>query len=504
MHAAASPGMANPRPRGRGAALARIAAAAATAALLASAEARRPDSKIPGIDNYFFEVMQKFLPPGRTGPLVLESSPDADTRVFAPAPDPSLLPVPLCRYERADQSILVEWPPGPVDLAMAIESFAGARALALAWVPEWEAPDEGTLATRAFANARARFPGLPFLHAYGPAYTAAPAENAMDVLARVPALDRARVHGDVWKIPEVNDPGPWPPEAGGLAPGDAGYTRLLLLAPLEAPPGRIALPLLVRAGDRIHPSLALLAYLRARGLDAGAVDARLGGALLAGESAIPVDERGCLLLPLGFAARVPVFSPLAEDAALRAAGKTVVIGHEGMPTQAGADGDVAIWTAAALGAMEAGDFARPIRVLHRAPRGVVEGWMVVMAVAAGISLWVPKWRRLWVAVVPALALAVAARHAAIAHGQFFSLVLPLGVGILCFALALRFPSPVPRAPGSATAGDGPERERESVPQEESGETGGVVSPARLAGPPKQGRPAEAKKKPKVAKRRRKG
>lgn len=512
MGTVAPSGLEKPRPTGRWSAVLRLVLFSTALASLGTIESRRADSVLPSIDDHLLGVVQKFLPPGRKGPLVLESRPDADTRVFAPAPDDTPLPVPLCRYEKADQSILVEWPPGPVDLAMAIETLGAAKALALAWTPDWEAPAEGTLALRAFANARSQAANLPFLHAYWPGFTAAADENALALLDLPPALDSANVRGDVGKIPEVNDPGPWPPEATGLLPADAGFGRLLLLSPLEAPPGRVALPMLVRAGDRILPSLALTAFVRANQIDLSSVDARLGGAILVGKTAIPVDERGCLLLPLSFANRVPVFSPLAEDAHTIVRGKPVVVSYEGLPVQNGANGDIGLWTAAALGAMEAGDFALPIRILRRAPPLVGFGLIALPIIGSALSLWLPRRQRWWVAVALFAALALATHHGANTHGQFMCLSVPIFIWAASSLMAMLFapravPKPMAMPPQLEPPGAPPEKPPiEKIPVEEPiTEPEAEPSPElelNLADPRRPSAPG--KKKPKSGKRRRKG
>jgi hypothetical protein len=485
--------MENPRPGGRWPAALRVVLAGSALALLGMVESRRADSVVPGIDDHLLGVMQKFLPPGRKGPLVLESRPDNDTRVFAPAPDDSPLPVPLCRYEKADQSILVEWPPGPVDLAMAIETLGAARSLALAWVPDWETPAEGTLALRAFANARSQAKNLPFLHAYWPGFSAAADEETTALLSLPPAIDRGNVRGDVAKIPEVNDPGPWPPEATGMSPADTGFGRLLLLSALDAPPGRVALPMLVRSGERILPALPLLAFARANRIELSSVDVHLGRAILAGKTAVPVDERGCLLLPVSFADRVPIFSPLEEDAHTMARSKNVIISYEGLPAQHGASGDVGQWTAAILGAMEAEDFALPIRILHRAPAAAAIGLMAVLVLGNAFSLWLPRRQRGWVAVALFVALAIAARHLATTHGQFIGLSMPIFIWAATCLMALWYAPPtvpVPASPAEKppTARTGEEERPEPEPS--------LADPRLPDAPPK--------KKPKSAKRRRKG
>ena len=460
MGTAAPSGLEKPRPTGLGAAVVRLVLFGSLLAAFGTLESRRPDSIVPRLDDHWLGVLQKFLPPGRKGPLVLEARPDNDTRVFAPPPDDSPLPAPLCRYEKADRSILVEWPPGPVDLAMAIETLGAAKALALSWTPDWEAPAEGTLALRAFANARSQAPELPFVHAYWPAATAAAGDEARALLDLLPSLPSTKVRGDTAKIPEVNDPGPWPPEATGLLPADAGFGRLLLLSPLEAPPGRVALPMLVRAGDRILPSLALLAFARGNGIELASVDVHLGRAILVGKTAIPIDERGCLLLPDSFAKRVPVFSPLDENAHTIAREKNIVVAYEGLSGQNGASGDVGLWTAAALGAMEAGDFALPIRILHRAPAWVGFGLLVLILAASALSLWLPRRQRWWVAVLLFAALAVSAREAASAHGQFIGLTLPLFLWLTTSVLALFYAAPSDHPARAATA---PQTEANSAP-----------------------------------------
>lgn len=504
MGTVAPSGLEKPRPTGRWSAVLRLVLSSTALASLGMIESRRADSVLPAMDDHLLGLMQKFLPPGRTGPLVLEARPDADTRVFAPAPDDSPLPVPLCRYEKADQSILVEWPPGPVDLAMAIETLGGAMALALAWTPDWEAPAEGTLALRALANARSQAANLPFLHAYWPGFTAAADENALALLALPPSLDPAKVRGDVAKIPEVNDPGPWPPQATGLRPADAGFGRLLLLSPLDAPPARVALPMLVRSGDRILPSLALLAFVRSNQIELSSVDAHLGRAIIAGKTAIPVDERGCLLLPVSFANRVPVFSPLAEDAHTMVRGKQVVISYEDLPVLADAGGDVGLWTAAALGAMEAGDFALPIRVLRRAPAVVGIGVMALLIVGIVVSLWLPRRQRWWVALALFAALAIAVRHAAREQGQFIGLSLPLFVWLASSFMAMLFappaaPKSAPTPPEPKPAGIPPEKPpiQKSPAEEPSPEPELNHADPRCPAAP-------GKKKPKPGKRRRKG
>ena len=512
MGTVAPSGLEKPRPTGRGTAVLRLVLAGAALASLGTIESRRADSVVPALDDHWLGIVQKFLPPGRRGPLVLEARPDRDTRVFAPAPDDSPLPVPLCRYEKADQSILVQWPPGPVDLAMAVETLGAAKCLALAWTPDWEAPAEGTLALRAFANARAQAANLPFLHAYWPGFTSAADENASALLALPTAVDAANVRGDVANIPEVNDPGPWPPEATGLRPEDTGFGRLLLLSPLDAPPGRVALPMLVRSGDRLLPSLALLAFVRANEIDLSSVDVHLGRAILAGKTAIPVDDRGCLLLPLSFAKRVPIFSPLAEDAHTIVRGKPVVVAYEGLPAQGGAEGDVGLWTAAALGAMEAGDFALPIRILRRASATTEAGAMALLILGSVASLWLPRRQRWWVAVALFAALALAARHAAGEHGQFIGLSVPLCVWTASSIMALllapgALPKPITTPPQAAPVVASPEKPQlDPTPVAEPvTEPEAEPSPElelNLADPR---RPADpGKKKPKSGKRRRKG
>jgi hypothetical protein len=458
MGTVAPSGLEKPRPTGRWIAVFRLVLFSSAIAWFGMAESRRVDSRVPAIDDHLLGLMQKFLPPGRKGPLVLESRPDPDTRVFAPAPDDSPLPVPLCRYEKADQSILVEWPPGPVDLAMAIETLGAAKSLVLAWAPEWDAPAEGTLALRALANARARAKNLPFLHAYWPGFTAAADEDALSLLQQPPALERTNVRGDVEKIPEVNEPGPWPPEGTGLSPADAGFGRLFLLSPLDAPPGRVALPMFIRSGDRILPSLPLLAFARVNKIDLSNMDVHLGRAILAGKTAIPVDERGCLLLPVTFADRVPVFSPLAEDAHSIVQGKPVVIAYEDLPARNDAKGDVGLWIAAALGAMEAEDFALPVRVLRRAADEVGIGVMALLILGCVFSLWLPRRQRWWVVIAMFTALAIAARHAANAHGQFIGLTIPFLTWVAASLMALWYappalpkPSPLPQETQPADA-----------------------------------------------------
>ena len=512
MGTVAPSGLEKPRPTGRWTAVVRLVLFGSAIAWLGMVESRRTDSRVPAMDDHLLVMMQKFLPPGRKGPLVLESRPDHDTRVFAPAPDDSPLPVPLCRYEKADQSILVEWPPGPVDLAMAIETLGAAKSLSLAWVPDWETPAEGTLALRAFANARSQTKDLPFLHAYWPGFTAAADENALALLDLPPALERANVRGEVAKIPEVNDPGPWPPEATGLSPADAGFGRLFLLSPLAAPPGRVALPMLIRSGDRILPSIALLAFARSNHIELSSVDVHLGRAILAGKTAIPVDERGCLLLPVSFSDRVPVFSPLAEDAHSIVQGKPVVLAHEGLAARNDAGGDIGLWIAAALGAMEADDFALPIRILQRVATGVEIGVMALLILGSVASLWLPRRQRWWVAVALFALLAIAARHAADTHGQFIGLSIPLITWLAASLLALWYsppalPKPVThptserpsQAPAESPVGNkvpvssaAPEPAPEPPPEPELN----LADPRRPADP--------AKKKPKSGKRRRKG
>ncbi|MFM7180525.1 MAG: hypothetical protein ACKO2G_03550 [Verrucomicrobiales bacterium] len=512
MGTVAPSGLEKPRSSGRATAVRRLVLIGAGLALLGTIESGRVGSVIPAMDDHLLVSMQKFLPPGRKGPLVLESRPDKDTRVFAPAPDDSPLPVPLCRYEKADQSILVEWPPGPVDLAMAIETMGAAKSLALAWAPDWEAPAEGTLALRAFANARSQAKDLPFLHAYWPGFTAAADENALALLALPPVIPSSNVRGEVANIPEVNDPGPWPPEAAGLPPADAGFGRLLLLAPLDAPPARVALPMLVRSGERILPSLSLLAFTRANRIEISSVDVRLGGAILAGKTTIPVDERGCLLLPTSFANRVPVISPLAEDAHAVVREKCVVIAHEGLASQSGASGDVGMWTAAALGAMEADDFALPIRILRRAPTAATIGVMALLILGSVASLWFPRRQRWWVAVALFAALALYARYAAQAHGQFIGLSLPLFIWLATTLLAMLFSPPIATKPLVL-----PSAERPSATPPEAPAVSTVVEtsplPEPLPAPTSEQelnladprRPVDpTRTKPKSGKRRRKG
>lgn len=500
--------MENSRSTGRGSAILRLLLTGLALASLGTIESRRADSVVPAIDDHLLGVLQKFLPPGRKGPLVPEGSPDRDTRVFAPAPDDSLLPVPLCRYEKADQSILVQWPPGPVDLAMAIETLGAAASLALAWTPDWDAPAEGSLALRAFANARAQAENLPFLHAYWPGFTAAADEAASALLGQLPSLDPAKVRGDAAKIPEVNDPGPWLPETTGLRPADAGFGRLLLMSPLEAPPGRVALPMLARAGDRILPSLALLTFARANQINLSSMDVHLGRAILAGNTAIPIDERGCLLLPLSFANRVLVFSPLAEDAHSIVRGKPVVIAYEGLPAQGRVVGDIGLWTAAALGAMEAGDFALPIRILRRAPAMVEIGVMAVLIIGSIGSLWLPRRHRWWVAIGLFAVLALCVRHAADAQGQFIGLSVPLGLWLATSLMAMRLAPPTyTKSFPTPTTTELPAPSPVESPQVMSQVAEPVAKPSperelHLADPRRSADPG--KKKPKAGKRRRKG
>lgn len=488
------------RPPGRWSAVARLLLLGTAVALFGTFEARRADSVLPAVDDHLLGVLQKFLPHARNGPLVLEARPDDDTRVFAPAPDDSPLPVPLCRYERADQTILVEWPPGPVDLAMAIETLGAAKTLALAWTPQWDAPAEGTLALRAFANARAQAPDLPFLHAYWPGDTAAADDAARALLEQPLALAPAKVRGDTGNLPEVNDPGPWPPEATGLRPADAGFGRLLLLSPLQAPPGRVALPMLVRCGDRILPSLALLSFVRAKGLDLDAVDVHLGRAILAGKTAIPVDDRGCLLLPDSFAKRVPVFSPLAEEAHALARDKPVVVAYEGLPALPGTTGDVGLWTAAALGAMEAGDFALPIRILHRAPASIGLGVLALLVVGSALSLWLPRRQRWWVALILFIALAISAREAAAGQGQFIGLSLPLFLWLATSLLAILQGPALSRQAAQAVATEISPPTRAAVAEQKPD----AVPPSESARPGTPPSTTVPKNRPKSGKNRRKG
>ena len=444
-------GTANP-PASRWAAPLRVIAAGVLAGGLLWFESGRGDSRLPRWDDAALAALQSFLPGDGHGPLVLESSPDIDTRVFAPRVRPGGLPVTLLSFESKDASILVTWPPGPVDVAVLLSALekSGARGIALAQPPVWPAPEEGTLATRALGGTRAALGATAFAAACEPGFSAAPPDEAAARLATLPSLSIANVHGDARQLPEVNDPGPRPGAGTGLTSTDLAFSRLLTLDTPPALPGRVALPMLARAGDRVLPALPLLLMARALGEDIAHADVRLGQAILLGKLAIPVDARGFLHLPASHLGRTSRLSPLdlakaGPDEPIMSSlkDKFVVIGHDALPKPGDGSATTADWTAAALGAMASGDYGLPVRVLKRAPAVSTLALCVVFTLGAAMVLPLRRPLRLAAAIAMGLLYLAATRHAAAALDLFHGMTLPAGLFLAVFATSLWQPAPAP-------------------------------------------------------------
>ena len=442
-------------------ALGRVLGISLLAGLLVWREGGRADSWVGRVDAALLAVVQEFLPGDGTQALVLESAPDADTRVFAPRPRHDVLPVDMVMYRKGDASALFHWPPGPLDVAVVLDALAqsGARGIALGQVA-WQGQDEGTLAGRVFSASRTALGNIPFVAAVEPGWSAVPAENAAALFADWPTLPADRVVGDITALPEVNDPGPThapslpdpskesdnskdsqqptiAPDPVGVVPKDFGFSRLIVSDPLDAPPGRVAVPLLARSGSQIFPSMALLLWARALGQDLQTIDVRLGRAILLGNASAPIDARGCLVLPVAHLARLGTVSALelakaAEnedtepDTTRKVEGRFIVIAHEAQ-AQVGPEGrkaSTAEWQAAALGAMAAGDFGQPIRVLRRSPASVVPVICGVFVFCALWSLSLPRRLRGAAALFPGILYLAATGHAAGAFGVFHDMTLP--------------------------------------------------------------------------------
>lgn len=426
-------------------------------------DGQRADSPVAMLDDHLLAQVQKFLPGGRGGALILESRPDTDTRVFAPRPQDTPLPVDCWKFSTNDRATLMAWPPGPVDVAVLMQCLAENHpaSITLAQPPVWGEATRGTLAARTFQAARASLGGIPFAVAMDPGFSAAPPDDAATRLDGLVAVAAPRVRGDITRVPVINDPGPPVAEDLGLSAADFGFARLLVIAPLDAPPGRVAIPLLARSGDRFVLALPLLAACRISGIDPAAIDVHLGKAILAGPLAIPIDARGCLLLPVHFLKRVPTRSPLDLIAANQGAGvpsmpahgRHAVISHDSLPvpggdtTKAGNTGD---WIAASLGSILSGDHALPVRVLKRAPLATTTIIVVAMVLAAMLSLLMARAQRTVVALVLLASYAVAACHAAGAAGLFHAMACPLAAWFAAFATAMAPPPPAKR-PGAPTA-----------------------------------------------------
>ena len=353
----------------------------------------------------------------------------------------------------------MEWPPGPVDLAVLLQSLEeqNAASITLAQPLAWDTTTDGTLAARTFQAAVTAVGRIPFTVAMEPGFSAAPPDDAAARFDGLTALDPAQVRGDPARIPVVNDPGP--PVALGLAmrPGDFGFSRLLVLEAPSAPPGRVAIPLLARCGNRFLPALPLLAACKIHGIDPATLDVFLGKAILAGPLAIPIDDRACLLLPTHFLARVPTRSPLdlvqagpAADGMATARGRHAVISHDSLPAPGGdmaKAGTTGAWTAASMGAILSGDHALPIRVLKRAPLATIVILVAAMVLAAVLAMLLPRVQRAVVAVLLLAIYAAAACHAAGSAGVFQAMAGPLAAWFAAFATAMihsPLPAPAPQ------------------------------------------------------------
>lgn len=364
--------------------------------------------------------------------LAVEARPGRD-RSLAPRRCEDPLPVVVAGYDQVDATRYHEWPPGALDLAVLLDSLSGrgVAAVVLAIPPTWRVPPEGTLATKALATAHSGMGAVPVVAAFEPGQSAAPAADAGALFQAVPSFALAQVVGEAAGLPVANDAGP--PPVAGFPPSDLAFSRLLLLeGGAAAGGGRVNIPLLARAGDRILPSLPLLAWARRHGHDLARAVIVPGDAIRFGDVRVPVDRAGRLQLPFADLDRIRSCSvmELTEDrGGPDLDGLAVVVGHGAQHVSDLPDGHragPAQLAALALGALETCDFGLPVVRLQAPPRWVEVAVLVGMGVAAAASLWLPQCWRLAAAGLVLVAWVVAA--AAVVQAGFFPAFCGPGLG----------------------------------------------------------------------------
>ena len=331
--------------------------------------------------------------------LAVEARPGRN-RLLAPVRSRDPLPVMVVGYDQEDATRYYEWPPGALDLAVLLDSLSGrgVASVVLAIPPTWRVPPEGTLATKAMATARSALGAVPVVAAFEPGQSAAPAATADALFQMVPSFSLAQVTGDAGSLPVANDAGP--PPVAGFPPSDLAFSRLLLLEGGAPPEGeRVNIPLLAKAGDRILPSLPLLAWARRHGHDLARAVIVPGDAIRFGDVRVPVDRAGRLQLPFADFDRLRSCTAmeLTEDkGGPDLAGLAVVVGHGAQHVSDLPDGrraGPAQLAAVALGALETHDFGLPVVRLQAPPRWAEAAALVGLCVAAAGSLWLSgRWR----------------------------------------------------------------------------------------------------------------
>ena len=374
-------------------------------------------------------------------PLLAVEARPGRKRLLAPARRPGPLPVLVVGFDQADATRYQEWPPGALDLAVLLDSLSGrgVASVVLTIPPTWRVPPEGTLATKALATARSGLGAVPVVGAFEPGQSAAPAADAGALFQAVPSFALAQVVGDAGGLPVANDAGP--PPVAGFPPSDLAFSRLLLLEGGAAPGGeRVTIPLLARAGDRILPSLPLLAWARRHGHDLARAVIVPGDAIRFGDVRVPVDRAGRLQLPFADCDRIRSCSALelSEDkGGPDLDGLAVVVGHGAQHVSGLPDGrrvGPAQLAAVALGALETGDFGLPLVWLTAPPCWAEAAVLVGMGVAGVASLWLPRrWRLAAAGLV--LAAWVVAAAAGVLAGLFPAFCGPGLGGLVGFGVA---------------------------------------------------------------------